>query len=310
MTLAASVAPSLHAARQCRGHGQDARAALESIHSRKTGAMIRVSLRLGAMAVGAADDQLAALDEYGRRLGLAFQITDDLLDVRSNEAAVGKRVGKDAAAGKTHLSRPARRGSQRRRAHGSWWTKPAGRCCRWARRPPAWKRWPATSWKGIADGQAAFDDQLPARSPRPVAEGVGATGRGDARGDLPPGGDADRPFRLEPRRGRIDPGPAHLVRFQPRPPRLGHRPPSLPPQAHHRPLRRVSHDAGQGRVDGLSQPRGKRLRPVHDRPRRVQRRHGLGHEVRRRPGRAPSRSGASSRSSATAPFPPASCWRR
>ena len=62
--------------------------------------MIRVSLRLGAMAVGAADDQLAALDEYGRRLGLAFQITDDLLDVRSSEAAVGKRVGKDAGRGK------------------------------------------------------------------------------------------------------------------------------------------------------------------------------------------------------------------
>ena len=81
-------------------HGQDARAALESIHSRKTGAMIRVSLRLGAMAVGAADDQLAALDEYGRRLGLAFQITDDLLERPRNEAAAGKRVGKDAARGK------------------------------------------------------------------------------------------------------------------------------------------------------------------------------------------------------------------
>jgi len=75
-------------------------AALESIHSRKTGAMIRVSLRLGAMVAGASRDQLAALDEYGRRLGLAFQVTDDLLDVRSDEATAGKRVGKDAARGK------------------------------------------------------------------------------------------------------------------------------------------------------------------------------------------------------------------
>ena len=74
---------------------------LESIHSRKTGAMIRVSLRLGAMAAGASGEQLAALDEYGRRLGLAFQITDDLLDVRSDEAAAGKRVGKDAANGES-----------------------------------------------------------------------------------------------------------------------------------------------------------------------------------------------------------------
>ena len=58
--------------------------------------MIRVSLRLGAMVAGAQADRLAALDDYGRRLGLAFQITDDLLDVQSSEAATGKRVGKDA----------------------------------------------------------------------------------------------------------------------------------------------------------------------------------------------------------------------
>ena len=75
-------------------------AALESIHRRKTGAMIRVSLRLGAMVAGADAEQLAALDAYGQRLGLAFQITDDLLDVRSSEAATGKRVGKDAERGK------------------------------------------------------------------------------------------------------------------------------------------------------------------------------------------------------------------
>jgi geranylgeranyl diphosphate synthase type II len=73
---------------------------LESIHRRKTGAMIRVSLRLGGMAVGAPREQLAALDAYGDRLGLAFQVTDDLLDVQSHEANVGKRVGKDAQKGK------------------------------------------------------------------------------------------------------------------------------------------------------------------------------------------------------------------
>ena len=73
---------------------------LESIHARKTGAMIRVSLRLGAMTAGAAAEPLKALDEYGQRLGLAFQVTDDLLDVRSTEANMGKRVGKDAEKGK------------------------------------------------------------------------------------------------------------------------------------------------------------------------------------------------------------------
>ena len=75
-------------------------ATLEAIHRRKTGAMILVSLRLGAIVAGAQPAQRAALDEYGRRLGLTFQIMDDLLDVRGSEAAVGKRVGKDAARGK------------------------------------------------------------------------------------------------------------------------------------------------------------------------------------------------------------------
>lgn len=69
---------------------------LESIHARKTGALLRVSLRLGGLCARAGDEALVALDEYGRRLGLAFQITDDLLDVQGEEAAMGKRVKKDS----------------------------------------------------------------------------------------------------------------------------------------------------------------------------------------------------------------------
>lgn len=74
--------------------------ALEAIHMRKTGALMRVSLRLGGLCVGAGAKQLAALDRYGCCVGLAFQIADDLLDVMSNAHALGKRVGKDAAQGK------------------------------------------------------------------------------------------------------------------------------------------------------------------------------------------------------------------
>ncbi|HUY93085.1 MAG TPA: farnesyl diphosphate synthase [Pirellulales bacterium] len=73
---------------------------LESIHARKTGALFLVSLRMGALTAGAGAEPLKMLEEYGRALGLAFQIADDLLDVGGNEQAVGKRVGKDANRGK------------------------------------------------------------------------------------------------------------------------------------------------------------------------------------------------------------------
>lgn len=79
---------------------QDGLARLECIHRRKTGAMILASLRLGAIVAGAQDADMAMLEQYGSRIGLAFQITDDLLDVRGNETAMGKRVGKDSDQGK------------------------------------------------------------------------------------------------------------------------------------------------------------------------------------------------------------------
>ncbi len=73
---------------------------LEAIHRRKTGAMIEVSLHLGGLSAGAQSSSLDILNLYGRKVGLAFQITDDLLDVRSSEEEMGKKVGKDAERGK------------------------------------------------------------------------------------------------------------------------------------------------------------------------------------------------------------------
>ncbi len=88
---------------------------LESIHRRKTGAMIRVSVRLGAIVAGAAAEQVTAVDTYGKCLGLAFQITDDLLDVQGTEAAMGKRVGKDA--GRQKLTFPGLLGLDQSAGH-------------------------------------------------------------------------------------------------------------------------------------------------------------------------------------------------
>jgi geranylgeranyl diphosphate synthase type II len=73
---------------------------LEAIHRRKTGAIFLASLQLGALVAGADEEARSVLTEYGQRLGLAFQITDDLLDVRGDAAAMGKRAGKDSDRGK------------------------------------------------------------------------------------------------------------------------------------------------------------------------------------------------------------------
>lgn len=75
-------------------------AQLESIHQRKTGAMFRVALQIGALVAVADADQIAALDTYGRCLGLAFQIIDDLLDLQGDTEVLGKHTGKDQAQGK------------------------------------------------------------------------------------------------------------------------------------------------------------------------------------------------------------------
>jgi geranylgeranyl diphosphate synthase type II len=69
---------------------------LETIHRAKTGALLRASLRLGAIYAGASEPQYSALSCYGEHIGLAFQIVDDILDVEESSEALGKTAGKDA----------------------------------------------------------------------------------------------------------------------------------------------------------------------------------------------------------------------
>ncbi|MFT3755635.1 MAG: polyprenyl synthetase family protein [Pseudoxanthomonas sp.] len=70
---------------------------LQRMHALKTGALIRASVRMGALAGGASAEQLARLDEFATALGLAFQVRDDILDVESSSEKLGKTAGKDAA---------------------------------------------------------------------------------------------------------------------------------------------------------------------------------------------------------------------
>jgi geranylgeranyl diphosphate synthase type II len=104
---------------------------LEAIHRRKTGALLASSLTLGARIAGAKNDDLHRLASYGRCLGLAFQITDDLLDVCGTSLNMGKTVQKDAARGK--LTYPSLLGeeasllrAQCQIAEACEWIKPFG----------------------------------------------------------------------------------------------------------------------------------------------------------------------------------------
>jgi len=73
---------------------------MDRINRRKTGALFLAALELGGIAAGADAARLALVARFGRAFGQAFQIADDLLDAEGSEAAVGKRVGKDAGRGK------------------------------------------------------------------------------------------------------------------------------------------------------------------------------------------------------------------
>ena len=83
-----------------RGSPESQLEELQRIHRRKTGALISVSLRLGGIVAGADEPRLAMLTSYGDRLGLAFQIVDDLLDTNGEVALLGKHTGKDEQDGK------------------------------------------------------------------------------------------------------------------------------------------------------------------------------------------------------------------
>ena len=78
---------------------------LRVMHQKKTGALIKAALKSGAIVSGADEEQLQALEEFAGHFGLAFQITDDILDVEGDERITGKKSGSDAAGNKaTYVS--------------------------------------------------------------------------------------------------------------------------------------------------------------------------------------------------------------
>jgi geranylgeranyl diphosphate synthase type II len=90
---------------------------LYAIHRRKTGALLRVSIRTGAILAGAGEEALAGLSDYGGKIGLAFQIADDILNVEGDPLLLGKGTGSDAARGKVTF--PALMGIEASRARAA-----------------------------------------------------------------------------------------------------------------------------------------------------------------------------------------------
>ena len=90
-----------------QGTGQQlTRAELEFMHVHKTGALIRAAILLGAQCgTPLPEDEMARLDHFAKRVGLLFQVVDDILDTEASTATLGKTAGKDAAQGKaTYVS--------------------------------------------------------------------------------------------------------------------------------------------------------------------------------------------------------------
>jgi geranylgeranyl diphosphate synthase type II len=96
---------------------------LQFIHENKTAAILKSSLRLGAMSANADARKLSAVTRFGQRLGLAFQIIDDILDVTQTSEILGKSAGKDVAAKKATY--PAVIGLQKSRAEARRLTRQA-----------------------------------------------------------------------------------------------------------------------------------------------------------------------------------------
>ena len=280
-----------------RGHGGDDRradgrpggrgragepAVVERIHLLKTGALITASLLIGATLAGAGEEELGRMRAYGRRLGLLFQITDDILDVTGDPALLGKSAGKDDRQQKATW--PAAVGLEEARAA-------AARLAAEARE--------ALAPCGPRGGDPAPTGRLPAPAPPLTGAIHGPAERG---GTMPP---RERLDRLLVLRGLAESGARARALILAGEVTVDGRPADKPGTAVDAGARDRAAGAGRGRplrqprraeAGGGAPPLGHRLRrPGGPRPRRLHRRlHRLpaparlpaGHRRRRRP-RAP-----------------------
>lgn len=101
---------------ECEGKRDIDLPTVQYIHTHKTGALIKASVKCGAILGGGDERQIAEITRYGEALGLAFQITDDILDIEGTTAEIGKDAGSDQARGKATYPAVIGLGESRKRA--------------------------------------------------------------------------------------------------------------------------------------------------------------------------------------------------
>ena len=246
--------------------------ALEAIHRRKTGALLRAPLRMGAVVAGADESRSQALDVYGRAVGLAFQIVDDLLDVAGGRGQAGQAGAARIRAGQVDVPRVPRAS---RAAAGGPGSSPTRPWRRWRRSAtagrPAAGPGAGSSGKGSlmsssamlprigspADLKALSEKELEQLAAEMRDELIGVVGR--------------RSAHFASNLGVVELCLALHLTFDFAQDRLiwdtGHQ--IYPHKLITGRADRAAHDPDQGGPDGLPQPGRERLRPVHDRPRRL-----------------------------------------
>ena len=258
---------------------------LEAIHRRKTGALLRAPLQMGAVIADAPAGSPRGPGPLraGRRLGVPDRRRPARRSGGRDQA--GQARGQGFRSGQMDLPAGSWASTAAAAGPSSSPTRPWRRSHHSALAATACASWRWLFWKGIVDdecGLVAGTDRDAGRPQEAVGEGTRSARRRDAnradRRGRPPVGS----LRQQSRRRRALPGPAPELRLLSGPPDLGHGPPDLSAQADHRPCRRAVHDPDPGRPDGLPQPGREPLRPVHDRARRLRPVHGSGIEGRRR----------------------------
>ena len=247
--------------------------------------MINVSLRLGALVARASAEQLSALDTYGSKLGLAFQIVDDLLDLRRQGSADGETTGKGRRPRQADV--PGRVGGGGESAAGP----SAGR--RGLRRLGTLPGASAAALEALA---RYVIHTKPVNAMHQLLSNIQSpeTLRNMSLAELKQLADEIRDVLCN----LLSTRSAHFASnlgvvelclalhsvfdFQPRPADLGHGPSDLSAQAGHRAVPRIRHDPHQGGPDGIPQSRREPLRPVHDRACRLEHFHVAGSARRRR----------------------------